>query len=362
VGLAIRNSWLHDQVLANHAMIADILGHLGSACVVIGSNLDTLHANTAAAELFQPERHGKPFEFSALPQTLGSMVFTVIKTGVGVPPFKLQLPQAPESHFRAVITPFRMQKAAGPNAALLVVEDVTEHERAARLEIETSNLRLVTSMAEHLAHEIGNSLVPISTHQQLLHSSINDPDFQESLSAALAGGVKRISRLSNQMVFLAREWTGDFHDSVQVSDLIVEAFHEAHTFQPGKKLAQLNFANQELAKWRISGDHKALRHAFSEIMLNALQANPEEPNVEVNFVESAAGEPHLEVEVRDTGTGFSPEAVQRAPEPFYSTRAVGLGLGLTVSRKIIESHHGRIEITSQTGEPGVVRVSLPLQN
>jgi signal transduction histidine kinase len=362
VGLAIRNSWLHDQVLANHAMIADILAHLGSACVVIGSNLDTLHANTAAAELFQPERHGKPFEFSALPQMLGSMVFTVIKTGVGVPPFKLQFPQAPESHFRAVITPFRMQKAAGSNAALLVVEDITEHERAARLEIETSNLRLVTSMAEHLAHEIGNSLVPISTHQQLLQSSINDPDFQESLSTALASGVKRISRLSNQMVFLAREWKGDFHDSVQVSDLIVEAFHEAHTFQPGKKLAQLNFANQELARWRISGDHKALRHAFSEIMLNALQANPDEPNVEVNFVESGAGEHHLEVEVRDTGKGFSPEAVQRAPEPFYSTRAVGLGLGLTVSRKIIESHHGTIEIASQTGEPGIVRVSLPLQN
>ena len=97
---------------------------------------------------------------------------------------------------------------AQPNAALLIIEDVTEHERAQRLEIEASNLRLVKSMAEHLAHEIGNSLVPLSTHQQLLKESINDPEFQESLSEALAVGVKRISRLSNQMVFLAREWTG----------------------------------------------------------------------------------------------------------------------------------------------------------
>ena len=97
-------------------------------------------------------------------------------------------------------------------------------------------------------------------------------------------------------------------------------------------------------------------------MLNALQANPENPNVEVNLVEDAVGEHRLEVEVRDSGKGFSPEAVHRAPEAFFSTRTVGLGLGLTVSRKIIESHHGRIEIASQTGEPGVVRVSLPLQN
>ena len=71
----------------------------------------------------------------------------------------------------------------------------------------------------------------------------------------------------------------------------------------------------------------------------------------------------LRVEVRDSGSGFELEAAQRAPEPFFSTRNVGLGLGLTVSRKIIESHHGKIEIPlPRKGEPGVVRVSLPLPN
>ncbi len=362
VGLAIRNSWLHDQVLGNHAMIADILGHLGSACVVVGHNLAALHANSSAQQLFLPDRPGRAFEFSALPQALGSLVFTTIKTGVGVPPFKLQLPHTPDSHFRAVITPFRTQSTPGSNAALLVVEDITEHERAAQLDIEAANLRMVTSMAEHLAHEIGNSLVPLSTHQQLLRDSIGDPEFQESLSGALANGVKRISRLANQMLFLARDWKGDFPDSVQMSDLIVEAFHEAHTLQPGHKLAQLNFANPELAKWKISGDYKALRHAFSEIMLNALQANPDDPNVEVRLAENAGGERQLDVEVRDSGKGFSQESAQRGPEPFYSTRTVGLGLGLTVSRKIIESHRGRIEIASHTGERGIVRVSLPIPN
>jgi nitrogen fixation/metabolism regulation signal transduction histidine kinase len=71
----------------------------------------------------------------------------------------------------------------------------------------------------------------------------------------------------------------------------------------------------------------------------------------------------LNVEVRDSGAGFSAEAAERAQEPFFSTRNVGLGIGLTISRRIIESHHGRIEIPpSQLGEPGIVRVSLPLAN
>ena len=362
VGLAIRNSWLHDQVLANHAMIADILSQLGSGCIVVGSNLGTLHANAAAIRFFAPARVGKSFlEFGDLPQDLGSRVFTVIRTGVGVSSFKYQLSHTPDAIYRIAIVPFRTQNALTTNSALLLIEDVTEHERAQQLENEASNLRLIKSMAEHLAHEIGNAIVPLSTHQQLLRDSINDPEFQDSLSNALANGVKRISRLANQMVFLARDWKAELGEAVQLSDLIVEAFHEAHTFHPGKKVAQLSF-NKNVGPWRISGDPKALRHAFSEIILNALQANPEEPNVAVNIEESKPGtEPVLSVEVRDSGAGFSAEAAQRAQEPFFSTRAVGLGIGLTVSRKIIESHKGRIDIaTSQTGEPGVVRISLPI--
>lgn len=363
VGLAIRNTWLHDQLTGNHAMMADILGQLGSGCVVISGNLTTLHANAAACRYFMPDQPGRNrLEFSDLPQKLGSLVFSVIKSGESVPPFKCSFPHAPSLTFRVTILPFRTQTPGATNSALLIIEDVTEHERAQRLEIEASNLRLVKSMAEHLAHEIGNSLVPLSTHQQLLRESINDPDFQESLSTVLASGVKRISRLASQMVFLAREWQGDFRDSVQISDLIVEAFHDAHTFHPGKKLAQLHF-NKDLSPWKVPGDHKALRHAFSEIILNALQANPEDPNVAVNLSENASGNPELHVEVRDSGAGFDPETAQRAPEPFFSTRNVGLGLGLTVSRKIIESHHGKIEIPSpQKGEPGIVHVYLPLHN
>ena len=52
----------------------------------------------------------------------------------------------------------------------------------------------------------------------------------------------------------------------------------------------------------------------------------------------------------------------KAPSPFFTTRNVGLGLGLTVSRKIIETHHGRLEIVPpQSGQSGIVRVSLPLE-
>ena len=71
----------------------------------------------------------------------------------------------------------------------------------------------------------------------------------------------------------------------------------------------------------------------------------------------------LQIEVQDNGTGFTSEAAQKAPAPFFTTRNVGLGLGLTVSRKIIETHHGKLEIVSpKSGQAGVVRICLPLES
>lgn len=361
VGLAIRNSWLHDQLQTSHSMLTDILGNLGTGCVVIGNNLSMLHSNTAARRILLGENPDKKsLEFPDLPQELGSKVFTVMKTNIALPSFKYQFATMPEQSYLVGISPFQTQKAASADAALLIIENITSIERAKRLEMEASNLRLITTMAEHLAHEIGNSVVPLSTHQQLLGTGMDDEEFRVSLSDALGGGVKRITRLANQMMFLARGKT-DYGDQIRVSELIEEAYREAYVYHNGKAP---DFAIAEgMEKLTIAGDHKALRHAFLEVLLNALQATQGESKKIAVRVSSIGGNGHrgVNVEIRDGGTGFSPEAARRAPEPFFSTRNVGLGLGLTVTRKIIEDHKGRVEIEDPTVKgSGVVRITLPL--
>jgi signal transduction histidine kinase len=109
----------------------------------------------------------------------------------------------------------------------------------------------------------------------------------------------------------------------------------------------------------VTGDRAALKHALAEIMLNALQANLKNPHVGVKLLTTGTnGDQALTIEVQDTGTGFTAEAVKRVPTPFFTTRNVGLGLGLAVSRKIIETHHGTLEIVASP--TGLVRVSLPM--
>jgi signal transduction histidine kinase len=361
LGVALRNCWRHEQLAATHGLIDDILGGLGSGCVVIGANCGVLHANSAARRLLlaEPRETGR-LDFAEIPQVIGSLIFFVLQKGETVAPFKWKPPSRPGISCRVTIQPFTVGLSGRPNAALLVLDDITEHERAAHLEIEASKLRLVRQMAWHLAHEVGNAVTPISTMQQLLELQGDDGEVRREMSAVLASSVKRITRLTQQMNFLSRDWDGRAGETVHLNEIIESAYADANSFYPGKKTPGLVF-DKAGTPWKVTGDTKALRHAFSELFLNALQANPENPTITVRASEvDQEGTPGLKVEVQDTGPGFSQDVAEKIGEPFQSTRSVGLGLGLTVTRKIIENHSGRIEIPRTDKAPGIVRISLPM--
>jgi signal transduction histidine kinase len=360
LGLAIKNIWLHSQLAGNHEMLAGILRELSSACVVVSRDLAILHANKMARRYFgAPERQGE-FEFSDLPQVLGSKVYQVLKTGSAISGFKFEPEDDRGTIYNVNIVPFQKPQAGFPGSALLMAEDLSQSRQLQRLEIEAANLRLVRSMADRLTHEIGNAMVPLSTHQQLLNDKWKDPEFRASLDAALAEGVKRVTRLINQMRFLARDVLFSA-DAFPLGPLIEEAFQEARKYQPVKS-AQLKYESAA-SPVVLTGDRAALKHALAEVMLNALQANPADPRIGVRLLPEAGsnGRDALQIEVQDNGAGFTPETAEKAPAPFFTTRNVGLGLGLTVTRKIIETHHGKLEIiTPKSGHAGVVRISLPL--
>ena len=359
LGTALRNCRHHHQLAAGHTLIDQIIASLGSGCVIIGTNRGIIHANPAALTTLFPEgtrqRTSHTFEFGDLPQQLGSQIFQVIQTGQPAASFKWTPPHRPGTTIGVRIIPFRATPDQRTDAALLVLDDITEQERAIEREIETNKLRLVRQMAWHLSHEIGNALTPISTMQQMMEFDI-DPDSRKELAGALGNSVRRIQRLTQQMNFLSRDWDGKGGETVKLADLLESAYHEAHTLHPGKRVARLDLDRTNPTT--ITGDTKALRHAFSELMLNALQANPDNPTITIRIQK----DPNLSIEVQDAGPGFPSDIADQIGVPFQSTRSVGLGLGLTVTRKIIENHLGKLEIppTGAKG-PGIVRVTIPPQ-
>lgn len=362
IAQAIRQVWAHDRIRVNHGMMGDILRELNSACVVIGRDLRILHANKSAQLLFlAPVDSQSELTFSDLPQALCNRIYQVLKTGAALPAFKFRPPDSPTRLFQVTIIPFQTKDTLLPASALLMMEDQTQSEQLKRLEIEAANLRLVKTMADRLAHEIGNALVPVSTHQQLLPTRHKDAEFRASLESALANSVKRIGRLVNQMVFLAQDRPVTV-EALPVVTLVEDAFREAQRHLP-IQTATLKQSNESTSA-QVSGDRDALKHALAEVFMNALQANPSDAKVAVRTYEQVDpnGARSLRIDIMDNGEGFMAEAANQATEAFFTTRSVGLGLGLTVTRKVIETHHGRLDVVPGEGKRGgLVSISLPIE-
>jgi nitrogen-specific signal transduction histidine kinase len=361
LGLAIKNSWLYDQLSVNHEMMTDILNQMASGCVVVDRNLEILHANKMARSLFsQREGYVLALDFCELPQVLGSRVFEVLKTGKTSPPFKFCPGPGGEKTFEIVVSPFHRRNSNAPSAALMLIEDVTQAERTKSLEIESAKLRLMAGMSEHLAHEIGNALVPISTCQQLLKERWSDPEFRASLDGAMCDSVHRIGRLAQQMLYLSRDKFENM-EPIPADLLVSEAFAMAQN-SLSSKASRLVFEKKE--SFNLTGDRAALKLAFSEILLNAIQASPETPEAHVRIHKGSNARSQLvQIEIQDAGPGFTTDALRNAQQPFFSTRNIGVGLGLTVSRKIIEAHHGQLDVgCGETGANGLVCVSLPIKS
>jgi signal transduction histidine kinase len=255
--------------------------------------------------------------------------------------------------------PFQKEGDTTPSSVLMVAEDLTQSEQLQKLELETDRLRLLKTIAARLAHEIGNALVPISIHQQLLEEKIESTEFRASLNHAMAEGVRRILRLVSQMKLMAKDRT-DLDDSIPLEPLIEEAFALAQQHHPVKARAR-TFENAPTPVI-LSGDRPALKEALAEVLLNAFQANPQNPEIAVRtrLDLSASGASWVHIEVQDNGAGFPPELTAKTAEPFFTTRNTGLGLGLTVCRRIVEGHQGKVEIPADAHPGGLVRISLPL--
>jgi len=105
-------------------------------------------------------------------------------------------------------------------------------------------------------------------------------------------------------------------------------------------------------------DEEQLRQALVNLLMNAVQATATGGRI---TLASRHQDGALEIEVRDTGRGITPDDLEHIFKPFFTTRHSGTGLGLSISREIVERHGGRIEVHSAVGRGSSFTIVLPVQ-
>ncbi|MEL6543925.1 MAG: ATP-binding protein [Myxococcota bacterium] len=108
---------------------------------------------------------------------------------------------------------------------------------------------------------------------------------------------------------------------------------------------------------RFSLDPDLIAAAFDNLVRNAVEAMPNGGSLLVSATQRQDG--GLALIISDTGQGMGPGEAERVFQEFYTTKAQGSGLGLAFVRRIVENHHGRVELTSAPGEGTRVTLILP---
>ena len=102
-----------------------------------------------------------------------------------------------------------------------------------------------------------------------------------------------------------------------------------------------------------------MKQAMLNLLLNAIQAMPEGGQLTLSGRNSEDGQ-WIHLSIQDSGTGISAEDIDKLFDPFFSTKEGGVGLGLSITHRIIDQHHWKIEVESDPGNGTLFTVWLPI--
>jgi two-component system sensor histidine kinase HydH len=219
-------------------------------------------------------------------------------------------------------------------------------------------LSTIGELSAVLAHEIRNPLGSIQGTAEILKDDFQPGDRKYEFLEIMVKESKRLNKVVEDFLRLARPQpvlmgTCDLAEELQnvLSLLSVEA---------KKRNIALECRLDPIPP--IAGDPEKLRQAFLNIVLNGLQASPQGGVVTITMAREEpepGGTAWVQLVFSDTGPGIPEELREKIFEPFYTTKEGGTGLGLVITRKIIEAHGGSITVESAPGEGVAFRIRLP---
>ncbi len=233
---------------------------------------------------------------------------------------------------------------------LALIEDAYQAEFHRR---EQSVQRLITigQVAGGIAHELRNPLNIIKTSTYFLLNSQHAPpekvrshleriDRQVNSSDAVIAGLNSFARLP--VPELRR---------VDIRQFLKQL---TETLELPQEITVQTQTTKDAGE--IFGDPQQLSIVFSNLIRNACDAMPQGGRLQIAADLAKQG---VEISVRDSGVGMDKEILQRVMDPLFTTKARGIGLGLSISRAIVEKHHGRLTASSETGKGTTFTVWLP---
>ena len=350
-----------------------IFGSMTSGIVTLDLDSRVASMNPAAemlSGLFAPDVKGRYCQevFAHSPE-LGELLMDTLerRSGHGYMSLTLKRPNGSSLPIEMSTAPLRGRE--GKDLGVVgVFRDVTVLRELEEQLRRSDRLAALGTLAAGLAHEIKNPLTSVRTFTRYLPRKFDDERFRERFQRVVPHELERINAIVEQLLELARPARLAFQTvrPTEILDRVLDLYADQIE-------AKGIHVRREYARDcpSIQADPEYLYQAFLNLVANALEAMGSGGHITVrvgwnrgagtSLSEAAAGSGrHVKVEIEDTGRGISSSEADKVFNPFFTTKASGTGLGLALSHKIVEDHHGRITFRSVPGAGTTFRVVLPV--
>jgi len=237
-----------------------------------------------------------------------------------------------------------------PEKKLLVhgiLHDITSLRRAEQANFQAQKLASNERLMRVIAHEIRNPLNNIALSVEHLEFMPEEDEIQKEMMGIIRRNCNRINQSITELLNLTRAGDMDFqrhmlHDIMNESIAIVEDRIRLKGIKVKTKFEEVPF--------EISADKDKLKIAFSNILINAIEAM-EENEIEGELAVSLYGSPGtVAVSIQDNGIGISEENLPKLFDPFFTLKKNGIGLGLATTYSILQSHKANIQVESKVNK------------
>jgi PAS domain S-box-containing protein len=251
---------------------------------------------------------------------------------------------------------FLADDSGRPAGSIWRVHDLTERRRGeserkrlrSRL-LETERLSALGEMAARIAHEVRNPLVSIGAAAQVVAEELGETSPVIAEVTAIAREVRRLDAIVTDFLRFARPRRAE-RRTVDLANVIDETIA---LVRPKATQHELSVVTERPLETRCDSD--GMKQVLLNVLLNALEASP---TGSIRVDASRFGD-LVVLAVADRGPGVPESARRRVFDPFFSTKTRGTGLGLAVSKQIIDEHKGRIRLLRRRGGGTRVVIELP---
>ena len=238
---------------------------------------------------------------------------------------------------------------------VLVIQDLSEKVALEADLRRRDRLASMGALASGVAHEVRNPLNAISVIVQRLRREFTprtDEDEYSQLTQVVGGEVERVNRIIQQFLELARP-PALAKTRVELTSILERA---AETVEPQILAAGLRLDRDFAGAGEAQVDADQLHQALLNLLVNAVEATDEG---HIRLEARSLHEGWVEIGVADTGSGIPAEDAERIFDLYFTTKAAGVGLGLSLVHRIVAEHGGRVEVQSDRGAGARFVILLP---